>query len=824
VRQPHRLGAGWDIRWAGWFAQSAEKRGHRRRWLSLEPLESRRLLTSVITEYPALSSGTNGQPTQLTMASDGNIWFSEPAADEIGIFNLTSDDVSDQIGTTVGNPTGITGTNGNIWFTINAPGQLGQMTVSPPGGYLTHDYQYGPPDPSYAAPAGITSVGSDVWITVPAVNNLEVYDPSVGFLKPYSLAPANIDVTGFNSQIVAGPGGNLWFTEPGAIGIFSTTSDTVIGQVSLPTSGGTQMPAAITVGPNNTIWFTESVPSTGTSAVGVINATTQQYITEFTTPDSSEPDGITEGSDGNIWFTESAAGAIGVVDVNSLTDPTQDTLGTPIPIPTRGQTGGVVTSPHPVGITAAPGGVIWFADSSGAIGVFNPLSVPPHLAVTTAPPISVTAGTGFGLTVTAEYSASDLDTGFDGSVAVAVASGPSSSLGGTLTATAANGVATFSGLSLGTAGNYSLVASSTATGGPTSVTTSSFTVVNAPGAHFTVTTEPTSPVTAGSRFEVAVTDEYASGATDTLFTGSVSLALSSDLGTPIATVSAIDGVATFTNVTVDTAGNGYTIQATGGGLAAVSTNPFNVVPAAATQLFVTPSLPGSILFNSPFGLTVALLDPYNNVETAFNGSVSVAIAPTSNPGGGTLSGTTIVTASQGVANFSGFSINRAGTGYELQISGDGLTNTTNAFNITGPVPTVVLAQIVTSQKHNKKGKPVGKPVFAGFAFEYSTSMSSAAALGSDYVVDTMDTITIKQGKHKKKEQVAEPIAFSTTYNQSTNTVTLNVSAKQKFSNGGQITIVGSPPGGVASSVGVFLNGGSNDVYTINKKAKGLTPG
>ena len=37
---------------------------------------------------------------------------------------------------------------------------------------------------------------------------------------------------------------------------------------------------------------------------------------------NSDPNGITEGPDGNMWFTETAAGAIGMVNVNSLIDPT----------------------------------------------------------------------------------------------------------------------------------------------------------------------------------------------------------------------------------------------------------------------------------------------------------------------------------------------------------------------------------------------------------------------------------------------------------------------------------------------------------------------
>ena len=42
-------------------------------------------------------------------------------------------------------------------------------------------------------------------------------------------------------------------------------------------------------------------------------------------------------------------------------------------------------------------------------------------------------------------------------------------------------------------------------------------------------------------------------------------------------------------------------------------------------------------------------------------------------------------------------------------------------------PTVTLAKVLFTQKTNKKGKPVGKPVFAGFQFNFSTAMDSVSA-------------------------------------------------------------------------------------------------
>ena len=77
-------------------------------------------------------------------------------------------------------------------------------------------------------------------------------------------------------------------------------------------------------------------------------------------------------------------GQIGMINVN-LTDPTKDTVGPAIAIPTQGQPGGVLATPDPSGITAGPDGNLWFTDFNGAVGVVN-LNVSPHFVVTAVPP------------------------------------------------------------------------------------------------------------------------------------------------------------------------------------------------------------------------------------------------------------------------------------------------------------------------------------------------------------------------------------------------------------------------------------------------------
>ena len=113
------------------------------------------------------------------------------------------------------------------------------------------------------------------------------------------------------------------------------------------------------------------------------------------------------------------------------------------------------------------------------IGAFEFQPIPPantQLVVTTQPSMSVTAGTSFGLSVTAKDSSGNVDTSFDNTVTVALLSNPGgATLGGTLSVAAVDGVAAFSALTLDQLGDgYTLRLSSD---GLTSVTTNSFGVI-----------------------------------------------------------------------------------------------------------------------------------------------------------------------------------------------------------------------------------------------------------------------------------------------------------------------------------------------------------
>src|SRR5207245_6339689 len=64
-------------------------------------------------------------------------------------------------------------------------------------------------------------------------------------------------------------------------------------------------------------------------------------------------------------------------------------------------------------------------------------------------------------------------------------------------------------------------------------------------------------------------------------------------------------------------------------------------------------------------------DPHANTDPTFTGGITVALG--TNPSGGTLSGTTTVSAVAGVASFATLAIDKVGTGYTLTAGGGSLT-------------------------------------------------------------------------------------------------------------------------------------------------------
>ena len=95
------------------------------------------------------------------------------------------------------------------------------------------------------------------------------------------------------------------------------------------------------------------------------------------------------------------------------------------------------------------------------------------------------------------------------------------------------------------------------------------------------TQQPFHTLTAGDPFTLIVSAEDADGRVDSSYDGSVTLTLPSGSGT--ATATAMNGVARFTFLKVNSPGSGDTIRATASGLAGATSNLFNVQPPGATS-------------------------------------------------------------------------------------------------------------------------------------------------------------------------------------------------------------------------------------------------
>jgi Pro-kumamolisin, activation domain/Bacterial Ig-like domain (group 3) len=274
-------------------------------------------------------------------------------------------------------------------------------------------------------------------------------------------------------------------------------------------------------------------------------------------------------------------------------------------------------------------------------------------------------------------------------VTIAIGTNPGGgTIGGTVTATAVKGIATFNNLTISAPGTgYTLVASAS---GLTSATSLLFNVTAQPvKLAFTV---PPSSINAGASINpaVAVSIEDANGNVVTGANANITVAIGTNPGSgtlsgPATTLATTNGTgtATFPNLTISAAGTGYTLTASAAGLTGATSPAFNVLATAAKLAFtVQPSNSLSGQSIAP-AVQVAIQDSNGNIITSANTPITIAIG--ANPASGTLAGATTVTPFNGVATFSNLSVSTAGTGYMLTASAAGLTSATSAaFNVTTP--------------------------------------------------------------------------------------------------------------------------------------------
>jgi hypothetical protein len=219
------------------------------------------------------------------------------------------------------------------------------------------------------------------------------------------------------------------------------------------------------------------------------------------------------------------------------------------------------------------------------------------------------------------------------------------------------------------------------------------TVLSTPPTQLAFKTQPATAVAGVSigSFQVEVRD--ANGTLVPGATNPVTIAIANNAGggtlTGTKTVSAVAGVATFTGLSLDKVGTGYTLQATATGLTGATSSAFNITPAALNNLAFTTQPVNMSAGTAIPTVVVTARDAFGNTVTSFTSPVTLAFG--SHPSGATLNGTTSVAAVAGIATFAALGSLPLAGGYTLVASASGVGSTaSNSFTV-NPAPPVALA-------------------------------------------------------------------------------------------------------------------------------------
>jgi streptogramin lyase len=251
------------------------------------------------------------------------------------------------------------GPDGNMWFTeprqndrdLSAPGQVAKIT---PAGVVT---EYGTGIGAHRRPVDIVA-GPDgnMWFTELSLDEAFNIYRGIGRITP-SGAITEFALTRYRPRsIAAGSDGNLWFTISSEFNQPASISRITPAAVVIDFSDGLRPnaePTKIVAGRDGNVWFLD-YPDT----IGRIDAGGK--IREFPLgPDVREVAAIAAGADGNVWVTANdAGGASQIVRVKPDGTPT-------------GFTAGITPGRFAAAITVGPDGSLWFVEANlqGTVGV-----------------------------------------------------------------------------------------------------------------------------------------------------------------------------------------------------------------------------------------------------------------------------------------------------------------------------------------------------------------------------------------------------------------------------------------------------------------------
>src|SRR5438477_465365 len=339
-------------------------------------------------------------------------------------------------------------------------------------------------------------------------------------------------------------------------------------------------------------------------------------------------------------------------------------------------------------ITGATAGSVTIGASGGSLaaGTGNPITFTvvanttvDHFAFATISSPQ-TAGTPFNITITAQDAGDNTVTGYSGNGFKVKLTSTGNLVGAPVTTPAfTNGVLTNDSVTITNAGNFTI----TATDSPATGMSNSFQVNAGAASKLAFLQQPTA-TSAGQTITPAVTVHIQdANSNPTTSTASVALAIQNNpsSGTLSGTtpVAAVNGVATFSDLSINKGGTGYTLQATSAGLTSATSAAFTINNPAPTLASIAPTN-GSIsdtfdvVFNGTNyiqGVTTVSFGPNITVNTV---SVNSSIKLTAN-----------ITIGAGAA------VGPRNVSVTNPAPGGGTATLTNGFTVNNPATTTVIS-------------------------------------------------------------------------------------------------------------------------------------
>lgn len=298
--------------------------------------------------------GADKSPNGIVAGPDGNLWFTESKASQVGVISTEGILLTEFPTKTpdMGPGSIVLGADDNLWFDEVSLHGHAVSRITPMGDtseYLT---------PCVPQRGMVSGPQNSVWFgEVGCADSQDRIAKIVTIASPGAPVGtiSQIPIGGSKNpeSLVAPADGNVWFAEFGAGAMARLTLAGMLSEFAPPTPS--QIPDVVTIGPDSNIWFSEfnqrilgrctltgtitefAFPMDGVTPIGAITTGTDGNLwvgdishsiwravltgtslvqTQF--PISGRAGVITPGPDGNLWFTEPIADKIGVVHMDGI--------------------------------------------------------------------------------------------------------------------------------------------------------------------------------------------------------------------------------------------------------------------------------------------------------------------------------------------------------------------------------------------------------------------------------------------------------------------------------------------------------------------------